>query len=89
MLSISPIRCTCVQRLIPCKHRVLCPWPACPSLIHDLQNNRENSYIIDQMKQRGFDYDTTATQELRASILKLTYLQNTIMLFKKAAGGSG
>ena len=46
-------------------------------------NERDNEYIIDQMKQRGMIYDKKTSTSLRKSVLNHWWLRKTIMVFKK------
>jgi len=45
-------------------------------------NCQENSYIINEMKKRGFEYDERESQKIRQSNV-IWWFKNTFMFFKK------
>jgi cyclopropane fatty-acyl-phospholipid synthase-like methyltransferase len=45
-------------------------------------NERNNDYVITEICKRGFEYEVTATELLRASS-EVPWFKNTVMVFKK------
>jgi len=65
------------------KHKVILSWaiPGQGGFGH--VNCRENDYVIDQMKARGFDLVPSHTKILREHCSGCTWFENTIMVFEK------
>ena len=48
-------------------------------------NCQNNDYIISEMAKRGMIYDAEISQTLRDAVVKLGYLRNTAMVFRKTS----
>lgn len=46
-------------------------------------NTQNNEYIINEMEKRGLHYDLRQSMYFRSSVSELSWLKNTVMVFKK------
>jgi predicted TPR repeat methyltransferase len=64
------------------KKGVLLSWAVEGQGGHHHVNNHNNDYVIERLREKGFNYDAVASQSVR-DVAELPWFKNTIMIFRR------